>query len=103
MNPIENPRKQSIERLEKELAKAAKSQRFVNSDEGRYVIEYLGELISSITNKIVNKQQDHLQYARLQGQAEILIKLKRVLETQANQQVIDQIHQQLELAKSEDV
>lgn len=103
MNPELTPRQQSIDRLEKELAKAAKSQRFVNSDEGSYVIEYIGELISSITNNIVNKQQDHLQYVKLQGQAEILIKLKRVLETQANEQVIAQIHQQLDLAKSEDV
>ena len=98
-----NERQKSIDRLEKELAKAAKSQRFVNSDEGSYVIEYIGELISSITNNIVNKQQDHLSYVKLQGQAEILIKLKRVLETQANEQVIAQIHQQLDLAKSEDV
>lgn len=91
-----------IQNIEKELSKAAKAKRFVDSEDGQYVINYISELISSQVNKFVNKRVDHEEYIELRAQVDILKRLKQVLELQANEKVVEKLHTDLELATTED-
>jgi predicted ABC-class ATPase len=97
-----NERQKYIANIEKELAKAAKAKRFTDSEEGKYVIDYISELISSQVNRFVNKRVSHEEYIELRAQVDILKRLKQVLELQANEQVLEKLHADLELATSED-
>jgi hypothetical protein len=96
-----NDRQKYIKRLQGELTKAARSQEFVNSEGGKYVISYIGELISSLTNNLVNKRKTHEEYIELRAQIDILRKLKQVLELQANETVIADLSAQIQLAETE--
>jgi hypothetical protein len=94
-------RQKSVERLQKELKKAARSKHFVNSDEGQYVIEYIGELISAFTNQVLNSRKTHEEYIELRAKVDVLRKLKQVLEVQSNDEVIAKLAEDLALATSE--
>jgi hypothetical protein len=94
-------RQKAVERLQKELKKAARSKHFVNSDEGQYVIEYIGELISAFTNQVLNSRKTHEEYIELRAKVDVLRKLKQVLEVQSNDEVIAKLAEDLALATSE--
>jgi hypothetical protein len=94
-------RQKSVERLQKELTKAARSKHFVNSDEGQYVIEYIGELISAFTNQVLNSRKSHEEYIEIRAKVDVLRKLKQVLEVQSNEEVIAKLAEDLALATSE--
>ena len=98
---VKTERQKTVERLQKELKKAARSSHFVNSDEGQYVIEYIGELISAFTNQLLNSRKTHEEYIELRAKVDILRKLKQVLEVQANDDVIAKLSEELTLATSE--
>jgi hypothetical protein len=97
-----NEREKYIANIEKELSKAAKAKRFTDSEDGRYVLDYMSELISTQINKFVNKRVTHEEYIELRAQVDILKRLKQVLEVQSNEKVLEKLHVDLELATSED-
>lgn len=102
MNEELTERQKYIAKIENELSKAARSKAFVNSDEGRYVIDYIGELISQKTNELLSKRRTHEEYIEIRAQIDILRKLKQVLEVQSNEEVIAQLSTQLDLARAEE-
>jgi cell shape-determining protein MreC len=102
MNPELSPREKQIERLSKELSKAAKSKAFVDSEEGTYVLEYISELISNFTNQMINTRKTQEEYIELRAKIDVLRKLKGVLEVQSSDQSIAKLNEQLDLASSED-
>lgn len=88
-----------ITNLEAQLNKASLAKRFVDSEEGKYVIDYMAELISSLTNKLLNTRRTNDEYIEIRAQIEILRKLSQVLTVQANETVMLNIREKLELAK----
>ena len=54
MEEPKSERQKYIERLEKDLSKAAKAQAFIGSESGQYVLEYIAELISQLTNNLIS-------------------------------------------------
>lgn len=101
MEEVKSERQVYIERLQGELTKAAKAQAFINSDSGKYVLDYIAELVSQLTNNLINKQRSHEEYIEIRAKIDILRKLKQVLEVQSNEKVIADLNAQLELAQSE--
>lgn len=101
MEEVKSERTKYIERLQGELSKAAKAQAFVNSDSGKYVLDYITELISQLTNNLISKTRSHEEYIEIRAKIDILRKLKQVLEVQSNEKVIAELNSQLELAQSE--
>lgn len=101
MNEQLTERQKYIAKIETELTKAAKSRAFVSSEEGQYVIGYIGELVSQKTNELLSKMRTHEEYIEIRAQIDILRKLKQVLEVQANEEVIAQLSAQLDEAKAE--
>lgn len=101
MEEVKNERQKYVERLQKELAKAAKSQAFINSESGQYVLEYIQELVSQLTNNLINKTRKHEEYIEIRAKIDVLRKLKQVLEVQSNEKVIAELNASLELAQSE--
>jgi hypothetical protein len=101
MIPEKTEREKYIERLENELSKAAKAQAFINSESGKYVLDYISELVSQLTNNIINKRRTHEEYIEIRAKIDILRKLKQVLEVQSNESIIADLSSQLELAQSE--
>ena len=95
-------RQKYIEKIEGELSKAAKAKRFVGSEDGQYVIDYMKQLTSDLVNQITNRRCEELEYVEKRGQIAILRKLTQVLETQANEAVMIQLREQLNLAQSEE-
>lgn len=102
MNQEMTERQKYIAKIQAELSKAAKSRAFVSSDEGQYVIGYIGELISQKTNELISKMRTHEEYIEIRAQIDILRKLKQVLEVQANEEVIAQLSAQLQEAQAEE-
>lgn len=102
MNEELTERQKYIAKIENELSKAARSKAFVGSDEGQYVINYIGELISQKTNELLSKRRTHEEYIEIRAQIDILRKLKQVLEVQSNEEVIAQLSAQLDLARAEE-
>jgi len=90
-----------IQRLESELSKAAKAQAFISSESGKYVLDYIAELVSQMTNNLINKRRTHEEYIELRAKIDVLRKLKQVLEVQSNESIIADLSAQLELAQSE--
>ena len=101
MEEVKTERQKYIENLQNELSKAAKSQAFVNSEAGKYVIDYIATLISEQTNNLVSKRRTHEEYIEIRARIDILRRLKQVLETQSNEAVIADLNARLELAQSE--
>lgn len=94
-------RQKYITKLENELAKASRSRQFVNSEEGKYVINYIGELVTNATNKMINTRLSNEDYIETRAELNVLRKLKQVLETQASDSVINELTAKLSEANSE--
>jgi len=101
MEEVKTERQKYVEKLQKELSKAAKAQAFIGSEAGQYVLEYITELVSQLTNNLINKQRTHEEYIEIRAKIDILRKLKQVLEVQSNEKIIADLNAQLELAQSE--
>jgi len=101
MEDTRTEREKYIERLQGELSKAAKSQAFVNSESGQYVLEYITELVSQLTNNLISKQRSHEEYIEIRAKIDVLRRLKQVLEVQSNEKVIAELNASLDLAQSE--
>ena len=101
MEEVKTERQKYIERLQSELTKAAKAQAFIGSESGKYVLDYIGELVSQMTNNLIGKRRTHEEYIELRAKIDILRKLKQVLEVQSNESIIADLNAQLELAQSE--
>lgn len=101
MEEVRTEREKYIERLQGELTKAAKSQAFINSDSGKYVLEYIAELVSQLTNNLVSSRKSHEEYIEIRAKIDVLRKLKQVLEVQSNEKYIAELNASLELAQSE--
>lgn len=101
MNEVKTEREKYIEKLQTELTKAAKAQAFINSESGKYVLDYIAELVSQMTNTLISSRKTHEEYIELRAKIDILRKLKQVLEVQSNESVIADLNAQLELAQSE--
>lgn len=94
-------REQEIIRLEKEIAKASKAKRFIESDDGGYVIEYLKALISTYTNQLLNNRKTQEEYIEIRAQIVLLRKIVQVLEVQGSEKVLGELSSRLSLAESE--
>lgn len=99
---VKTERQKYVEKLEGELSKAAKAKKFVTSEEGQYVIDWLKQLTSDLINQITNKRCEEVDYIEKRGQIAILRKITQILETQSNDQIIIQLRDQLNLASSEE-
>jgi len=94
-------RQKYIERLQNDLSKAAKAQAFISSESGKYVIDYISELVSQLTNNLISTRRSHEEYIEMRAKIDVLRKLKQVLEVQSNEKVIAELNASLELAQSE--
>mgnify|MGYP000857362436 FL=1 len=102
VEPIKTIRELEIERLQGEIAKAAKSKRFIESEEGSYVINYISEVVSSLTNQLINKRQERDDYIEIRAKIDVLRRLKQALESQSSDVVLSELSQRLALAESGD-
>lgn len=94
-----NPRLEYINKLEDELKKAGLAKRFVESEEGQYVISYVSELISVYTNMLISTRKSQEEYIELRAKIDVLRKIKQVLEVQSNDAVIAKLSADLKLAQ----
>ena len=99
---VKTERQRYIEKIEGELSKASKAKKFVSSEEGQYVIEWIKQLTSDLVNQITNNRCEQADYIEKRGQIAMLRKLAQVLETQSNAVVITQLREQLDIASSEE-
>lgn len=95
-----NEREKYINNLKTNLLKASNAKKFVESEEGSYVISYIEELVSSKTNKMISSRLTHEEYIEVRAQVDILRRLKQVLEVQAKETVINKLSEDLEAAES---
>lgn len=95
-----NERERQIASLEKKLYTASMAKKFIESEEGSYVIQYIQELVSQKTNDLINNRKTQEEYIEIRAQIDILRRLKQVLEVQANEQIIAKLNSDLELASS---
>lgn len=102
MEEVKTERQKAIEKIEKELTKAAKSKHFVESPEGSIVLDYINQFVTDFTNQMLNSRKTHEEYIELRAKLDILRRLKAVLELQANETAIARLHEQLDLATSEE-
>jgi hypothetical protein len=101
MEDILTERQKYINKIQTELAKASMAKQFVNSSEGQYVINYIAELVTGATNKLINTRLSNEDYIETRAELNVLRKLKQVLETQANETVIAELSAKLSEATSE--
>ena len=99
---FQTERQKYIAKLEHELAKASKSRQFVSSEEGQYVLSYIGELVTNATNKLINTRLSNEDYIETRAELNVLRKLKQVLETQASESVITELSNKLSEANSQE-
>jgi ketopantoate reductase len=95
-----NRRQEAIDRLQNDLFESAMSQRFIASEEGKYLINYITEVVSALTNQMINKRLDREEYIELRAKIDILRRLKQVLEAKADDAVINRLKDELNLAQS---
>ena len=95
-----NEREAYISNIKDKLSKAANAKKFVESEEGSFVITYIQELVSAKTNKIIANRLTHEEYIELRAQIDVLRRLKQVLEVQADDTVINKLSEDLTLAES---
>lgn len=98
--PVRSKREDYIEKVQSELYQAAMSQRFINSDEGQYLINYITEVVSSLTNQLINNRLERDDYIETRAKIDILRRLKQVLEAKASDTAILKLKEQLDLAQS---
>jgi hypothetical protein len=99
---VKTERQKYVEKLESEIAKATKSKKFIGSEEGQYVIEWLKSLTSDLINQITNHRCEESEYVEKRAQIALLRKLVQVLETQASTSVIAELRDRLNLAVTEE-
>lgn len=97
---MDNKRAAYIEKLQSELLKASNSKKFVESEEGSYVISYIQELVTAKTNSLLKVGLTHEENISLKAEINILRKLKAVLEAQASDTQIKELNDALTLAVS---
>ena len=94
------PREKYLEKVQSDLFEASMSKRFIDSEEGKYVINYIAEVVSSLTNQMINKRVEHDEYVELRAKIDILRRLKQVLEAKASDTVIAKLQEDLSIAES---
>ena len=99
---MKDKRIEYIDNLEKQLKSAALAKTFVESTDGKYVIDYINTLVSSLTNQILNSRKTQEEYIELRGQIDILRRLQAVLTVQANDDVLAGLRVKIDLANSTD-
>lgn len=99
---VVNPRQAYINKLQDDLFQSAMSQRFVNSEEGKFVIDYISEVVSTLTNQLINKRQTQEDYIETRAKIDVLRKLKAVLEAKASDTTINKLKEDLALARSDE-
>lgn len=99
--PIElTEREKAVKRLQDNLFEAAMSKRFVESEEGRYLLDYITEVVSTLTNQLIGKRLEHEEYIEIRAKIDILRRIKQVLEVKADDKVIVKLQQELGLAQT---
>lgn len=93
-------REEAIERIQDKLFEAAMSKRFIESEEGKYLLDYITEVVSNLTNKMLNKRGSYEDYIELRAKIDILRRLKQVLEVKADDESIVKLKEELSLAQS---
>lgn len=96
----QNERQRYIQKVSDNLYQAAMSKRFVDSDEGKYLLDYITEVVSALTNKIVGSRLERDDYIETRAKIDILIRLKQILEVKADDAAIAKLQKDLELAQS---
>lgn len=99
---VKSKRQQAIERIQNDLFEAGMSRRFVDSEEGKYVIDYITEVVSTLTNQMVSKRLERDEYIEIRAKIDVLRRLKQVLEAKANTTTIARLKEDLNLAQSEE-
>lgn len=97
-----NPREKYVNKLQDDLFAAAMSQRFVESEEGKYLLDYITGVVGTLTNQLINTRLSHEEYIETRAKADILRRLKAVLEAKASPTVIEKLKTDLKIAQSED-
>jgi len=93
-------REKAVKRLQDNLFEAAMSKRFVESEEGRYLLDYITEVVSTLTNQLIGKRLEHEEYIEIRAKIDILRRIKQVLEVKADDKVIVKLQQELSLAQT---
>lgn len=102
VDEVKTERQKVVEKLSKELTKASKAKRFIESNDGSLVLEYISQFITDFTNQMLNTRKTHEEYIELRAKIDILRRLKAVLEVQGNEQAIARLNDQLDLASSDE-
>lgn len=95
-----NTREQYVSKLQNDLAQASLARRFVDSEEGKYVIDYITEVVSSLTNQMINSRKTHEEYVELRAKIDVLRRLKQVLEAKSSDTVLNKLQADLQLAQT---
>lgn len=98
----ESAREKYVKKLQNDLFKASMSHRFINSEEGKFFIDYITEFVSTLTNKLINTRQSQEEYIELRAKIDVLRKLKAVLEAQADEKTMGRLKEDLKIAVSEE-
>ena len=99
--PVElTEREKAVKRLQDNLFEAAMSKRFVESEEGRYLLDYITGVVSNLTNQLIGKRLEHEEYIEIRAKIDILRRIKQVLEVKADDKVIVKLQQELSLAQT---
>jgi transcription initiation factor IIE alpha subunit len=102
VDEVKTERQKVVERLEKEITKASKKKHFVESPEGSVVLEYIDQFVTDFTNQMLNTRKTHEEYIELRGKIDVLRRLRAVLSAEANEEALARLHDQLDLATSEE-
>lgn len=94
-------REKYLNKLKGDLLKAANSKRFIESEDGSYVISLIKELITAKTNKILNARVERDEYIELRAQVDVLRRLAQTLEVQADETVINKLTEDIKLAETD--
>lgn len=93
-------REQYIERLQGDLAQAALSKKFLDSEEGKYVIDYISEVQKTLTEQMLNNRKTYEEYVELRAKVDILRRLNQVLAAKSSDTVIAKLSEDLQLAQT---
>lgn len=96
----ESPRQKYIDKLQNDLLQASLSKRFIESEEGKYVINYITGVVSTLTNQLINSRKTHEEYIEIRAKIDVLRRLKQVLEAQSSETVLNKLQTDLELAQT---
>lgn len=100
MNEELSERDAYIKKLQDDLLEASLAKKFVDSEEGKYLIDYISGVISTLTDQIISSKKTHDEYLELRAKIDILRRLKQVLEVKSSEKVIQKLSEDLQLASS---